>query len=53
LDCPRQVRVLVCDETKRREVAHTRIGRRVRFTAENLAEIIAAGRVGADPRRKR
>jgi hypothetical protein len=39
----------------RREVAHThtRIGRRVRFTAENLAEIIAAGRVGADPRRKR
>jgi excisionase family DNA binding protein len=37
----------------RREVAHTRIGRRVRFTAENIAEIIAAGRVGADTRRKR
>ena len=37
----------------RREVQHTRLGRRVWFTAENLANILAAGRVDPKPRRGR
>jgi hypothetical protein len=37
----------------RREVAHTRIGRRVWFTAQDIAAIVAAGRTEPKPRRGR